>query len=970
MGTRGRIKDIYPPHNANDPAAAKQARRQACITGPDALLHPPEPYWPSYCAYGSYIPIEATAQARLIAWLNDEAKEPGNAFGIDGSTAPRSISPDIQWEVNWVPGSEAKRVDIVVYDADEGTPARLIELKGAWNRADALNEADSTEEIAQRQLNGYVAEFPKEAGQAATKFVFPKEYKDTFTLIRKCKLADGSGAGELERTYEVASDSDYPGVVTIEERGNAKCGEQVLLLNEEPRDEPTFVDEMQVAISSHVTGGCPEVDPEKIQAALSAAGKAMVEGPISADGVVLAYSINDKPEIFEAVMDYFDKFFQADDAADQLESIQLVCPGDGSVAVSHGDPHLSTFDHLAYDLQGVGEFHLAEAPEHSVDVQVRYVPVGNSMSVAGRTAFMLNGFRVEITSGGYIFVDGSRKTLPSGGMAYFNGGASIIRLDERFYVFWPAVSGPRPVMRIAGKSVALRMPKGWSTRGLMGNNNDDPSDDIALANGTRLTTPVPAPVIHGSYADSWRVSADQSLFTYEDGTSTASFTDRNFPANVVTLADFSEAEIANASVTCDAAGVVPGPQFEDCIYDLVLTGDARYAEAAAEITDVLIDAAARDFDDTGRLTEDFEGSVSTNFAGSRYSSDPSTTRVVGPLFDSPGYSFYVRNLARHDSMRLGLDLFAYGPIGTDTLSQSVDLLVDGKVVGSATFDGDAPELSGLLTGTIARISAGQTADGRPYSRYHLEGSLTHSISSLDVKLQPHNFKGIYNTSIAIDNIGLEISAPEMQHFGLSIPSSVSTGSPALGAGILETPGAADEYTFDIASGDENLIVTTGVCELRYTLRNQAREIVAPSENSCGLVRFVDLPHGRYTLETWTSSGRTQTYSMQLASLGDLPATALEIDGPSISSTFAAGQNRTLTFAGTGGRVRVTLPTSIYKYDQLLTITAPNGTKVFERNYTGAGATWIIESTQTGTYQILLDPQASVTGSTSTKVESG
>jgi len=73
-----------------------------------------------------------------------------------------------------------------------------------------------------------------------------------------------------------------------------------------------------------------------------------------------------------------------------------------------------------------------------------------------------------------------------------------------------------------------------------------------------------------------------------------------------------------------------------------------------------VDATAAEFDDTGRLTEDFEVSVASNFASTRYSLDGSTSRVAGPLFDTPGYRFFARNLKRHDVVDIDFDLLACG----------------------------------------------------------------------------------------------------------------------------------------------------------------------------------------------------------------------------------------------------------------------------------------------------------------------
>jgi hypothetical protein len=102
--------------------------------------------------------------------------------------------------------------------------------------------------------------------------------------------------------------------------------------------------------------------------------------------------------------------------------------------------------------------------------------------------------------------------------------------------------------------------------------------------------------------------------------------------------------------------VVPGPQFEVCVYDVLVTGDGSYAESAAQVTSVLVDPADHVFDDTGSLAEDFEGTVGSNFRAARYMEDPSTRRMAGPIFDTPGYQLTARTVGRHHTVRLQAEL--------------------------------------------------------------------------------------------------------------------------------------------------------------------------------------------------------------------------------------------------------------------------------------------------------------------------
>lgn len=274
-------------------------------------------------------------------------------------------------------------------------------------------------------------------------------------------------------------------------------------------------------------------------------------------------------------------------------------------------------------------------------------------------------------------------------------------------------------MVVKGQNVRFIIPPGAITRGLVGSANGDIRDDLSRRDGTVLPLTSSASVIHGTYADSWRVTDDESLFSYGTGQSTATFTDKSFPANILTIADFSEEEVVAASMACANAGVVPGPQFEDCVFDVASTGDDTYAHAAAQVADVLVDAHAKTFDAAGTLSENFEGTVASNFISSRYSTSAATSRVASPIFDTPGYRMFARDVPRHDWINVGMDVLTYGPVGSDNLSQSLGVKVDGKLVGSATLDGAQPQFSGEAVGSVSLLTTGQTVTGAPFTRYRV-----------------------------------------------------------------------------------------------------------------------------------------------------------------------------------------------------------------------------------------------------------
>lgn len=197
------------------------------------------------------------------------------------------------------------------------------------------------------------------------------------------------------------------------------------------------------------------------------------------------------------------------------------------------DPHLATLDGLYYDLQSVGEFDLALSDRYDMRIQARFVPWSSSASVLGAVAFELGHHTVEI-DGAVLKIDGSVYDLPDGNALYMGDGAGLWRIDGSYHALWHG-TGPRPVLGWEPASVnvprlRLFVPTGdHDVTGLLGNANGVPGDDLAFRTGGQLAANPSRQLLHGDYADSWRITNETSLFTYGAGESTETYTDRGFP---------------------------------------------------------------------------------------------------------------------------------------------------------------------------------------------------------------------------------------------------------------------------------------------------------------------------------------------------------------------------------------------------------------------------------------------------------
>lgn len=265
-----------------------------------------------------------------------------------------------------------------------------------------------------------------------------------------------------------------------------------------------------------------------------------------------------------------------------------------------GDPHLHTFDRLAYDFQGAGEFILVKSlmPNDTFEVQVRTSPYWNSTSVSVTQAIAMNvagdrvGFYLRMNPPLLIngtptaITEGDSITLPSGGQVELQGGS--------YSVSWPDDSSVAIQNNGGYLNVQVQLPsaKNGQVIGLLGNADDNAQNDITTRDGVNLGTKIDFKTLYPTYADSWRISQQESLFDYASGETTETFTDRNFPRVRADTSDLPPDALTGPEQACRNAGITDPVILNNCILDVALTGqtwfarspDATPPQAVAEIT--------------------------------------------------------------------------------------------------------------------------------------------------------------------------------------------------------------------------------------------------------------------------------------------------------------------------------------------------------------------------------------------------
>ena len=109
--------------------------------------------------------------------------------------------------------------------------------------------------------------------------------------------------------------------------------------------------------------------------------------------------------------------------------------------------------------------------------------------------------------------------------------------------------------------------------GLLGTNDGSTSNLLVLRDGTVLPGTITAAMLYGAYANSWRITPNESLFTYNTGENTYTFNDPNFIAYYHSIKDYSSDAISIAKNLAIAAGYNPNSGlFNDILLEILAGG--------------------------------------------------------------------------------------------------------------------------------------------------------------------------------------------------------------------------------------------------------------------------------------------------------------------------------------------------------------------------------------------------------------
>jgi hypothetical protein len=211
--------------------------------------------------------------------------------------------------------------------------------------------------------------------------------------------------------------------------------------------------------------------------------------------------------------------------AAQTVTINITPDGNGG---SFGDPHIFTFDGFHYDFQATGDFFLVKAEDSDLQVQVRQTPwvYNPAATINTGLATEVDGNRVEFYSNQPLPLINNLPLFLELGQSQALGQGSISRRSiagyglqgDLFTITYP--TGDVLSNTVFGGFLmdpTLDLANSRNVGGLLGNNNGNPDDDLALRDGAVLTNPLAPENLYGEFANSWQVTDQESLFSYAFG---------------------------------------------------------------------------------------------------------------------------------------------------------------------------------------------------------------------------------------------------------------------------------------------------------------------------------------------------------------------------------------------------------------------------------------------------------------------
>ncbi|XP_022104835.1 protein mesh-like isoform X2 [Acanthaster planci] len=277
------------------------------------------------------------------------------------------------------------------------------------------------------------------------------------------------------------------------------------------------------------------------------------------------------------------------------------------MAISTGDPHLTTLDGKKYTFNGVGEYTMLEACNGSFVFQARMTVLqsGGAATVITALAAIESGrsdqIHVEVSERRGIDVWYRNMRSDSTWLMLHIDETQIRQVDLQgvIVIFKKANDTVKAVQvnfecgasfivsttaGLLNVMTALREELKGRTRGLYGNWNGEENDDFERPDGTVLSTDATVQEIHYEFGQQWQIKPENSLFRYPAGKSPSDYSNEAFVPFFWSMSDPIDNRVLNL---CG--------NDTQCAFDFIVTGNENIAMATKEVVEnfgIAVESAA------------------------------------------------------------------------------------------------------------------------------------------------------------------------------------------------------------------------------------------------------------------------------------------------------------------------------------------------------------------------------------------
>ena len=201
--------------------------------------------------------------------------------------------------------------------------------------------------------------------------------------------------------------------------------------------------------------------------------------------------------------------------------------------------------------------------------QVSGAPTFPDVAVNSGVATQMGSTRVALCLPGRLVVDGETTNLEDGGTLLVDADTvKVTRTGNAYLIRSQTGDSVHAVVNASWIDVSVGLGTvPTNAKGLLVSANGN-VNQIAARDGTVLTSPFSFDEIYGPYADSWRVSAEESLLSVCDEVPAAT----GIPTGTFYAGALNPRDFNHGRAICEAAGVKVKSLLDACILDVAVLG--------------------------------------------------------------------------------------------------------------------------------------------------------------------------------------------------------------------------------------------------------------------------------------------------------------------------------------------------------------------------------------------------------------